>query len=190
MSRATAETDIKLKLNIDGTGKSNIKTDCGFFNHMLTLFAGHGRFDLDVECKGDSDVDFHHTVEDIGIVLGKCFADALGDKKGIKRYGSFLLPMDESLVMAALDISGRSLLCFDCDMPTEKVGAFDTELCEEFLMAFTRTMNITLHIKKLAGTNSHHIIEAVFKALAHALKEAVTIDEKFSGEVLSTKGVI
>lgn len=190
ITRKTAETDITLAINIDGTGKSNIETGCGFLNHMLTLFAKHSGFDLDVKCVGDVDVDFHHTAEDIGIVLGNAFAEALGDKKGIKRYGSFLLPMDESLVMIALDISGRSMLCFDCDMPTAKVGSFDTELCEEFMQAFARSMNITLHIKKFAGSNSHHIIEAVFKGLAHALKEAVEIDEKLKGQVLSTKGVI
>lgn len=190
INRDTNETQIELFLKLDGEGISDIKTDCGFLNHMLTLFAAHGMFDLVVKAKGDSEVDFHHTVEDVGIALGKVFNAALGKKAGIKRYGSFILPMDEALIMTAVDISGRALLCSELDIPAAKVGDFDTELCEEFLQAFVRNMGITLHVRQLAGTNSHHIIEGVFKCLARALKEAVSVDEKLGGKLPSTKGVI
>ncbi len=190
INRATAETDIKLSLTLDGSGKSNIDTGCGFFDHMLTLFAAHGGFDLDVKCVGDVKVDYHHSVEDIGIALGKAFSDALGDKRGICRYGSMLLPMDEALIMSAVDISGRGMLVYDVTVPTEKVGDFDTELSEEFFIAFARQSGITLHIKKLAGSNSHHIIEGVFKSVARALSAALAIDSKRAEQIPSTKGVI
>lgn len=190
IQRKTAETDITLKLELDGSGKSKINTGCGFMDHMLTLFAAHGCFDLEVECRGDVQVDYHHSVEDIGICLGKAFDQALGERRGINRYGSMLLPMDEALVMCALDISGRSFLVYDLQIPTEKVGDFDTELVEEFLIAFTRQAGITLHIKKLAGTNSHHIIEGAFKALARALSSATTVNEKKANDIPSTKGVL
>ncbi len=190
INRKTAETDIDLTLCLDGTGKSEIATSCPFLDHMLTLFARHGRFDLKVKCIGDTDVDYHHTAEDIGICLGMAFSEALGDKKGICRYGSVLLPMDETLITAALDISGRSCLCYGLDIPASKVGDFDTELCEEFWQAFVRTSNITLHILQNAGKNSHHIIEGAFKAVARALGAAVKIDPDFADEVPSTKGVL
>lgn len=188
VKRTTAETDIELKLVIDGNGLSKINTDCGFLDHMLTLFAAHGSFDLFVECKGDTYVDYHHSVEDIGICLGKAFRQALGECKGICRYGSMILPMDEALILTAVDISGRDLLAFDLKIPTEKVGNFDTELVEEFLLAFVRNADVTLHVKQLAGTNSHHIIEGTFKSIARALKAAVAIDEKRAEEIPSTKG--
>lgn len=188
--RTTAETDISLKLNLDGTGVSTIDTGCGFLNHMLTLFAKHGRFDLTVICKGDTDVDDHHTVEDIGIALGTAFAQALGSKKGIVRYGDIVLPMDEALILAAVDLSGRGYLGFDVDIPTQKVGTFDTELVEEFFLGFTRNAACTLHLKKLAGTNSHHIIEGAFKAFGRCMKAAVRIDPDFADEIPSTKGVL
>lgn len=190
IQRKTAETDITLKLELDGSGKSKINTGCGFMDHMLTLFAAHGGFDLEVECRGDVQVDYHHSVEDIGICLGKAFDQALGERRGINRYGSMLLPMDEALVMCALDISGRSFLVYDLQIPTEKVGDFDTELVEEFLIAFTRQAGITLHIKKLSGANSHHIIEGAFKALARALSSATTVNEKKANDIPSTKGVL
>ena len=190
INRKTAETDIKLSLCLDGSGKSNIDTGCGFLDHMLTLFAKHGRFDLDVKCVGDTQVDDHHTVEDIGIALGKAFSEALGVCRGIVRYGSFMLPMDETLVMAAIDISGRSHLSYKLYIPAEKVGEFDTELVEEFMIAFVRNSGICLHLVWLDGTNTHHIIEAAFKAMARALSAAVAIDEKYSGEIPSTKGVL
>ena len=190
IKRDTAETKIALTLDLDGTGKSEIATGCGFLDHMLTLFAKHGRFDLTVDCDGDIDVDDHHTVEDIGICLGKAFNEALGDKKGIVRYGSFILPMDEALIMCAVDISGRDLLSYRLEIPTEKVGTFDTELVEEFMLAFTRNAGVTLHIIQLDGTNSHHIIEGTFKCLARTLRQAVNIDEKFKDEIPSTKGVL
>jgi len=190
IKRTTKETDISLSLNIDGKGQSEINTGCGFLDHMLTLFASHGRFDMNLTCKGDVQVDYHHTAEDIGIVLGKAFADAMGDKRGITRYGSFLLPMDEALIMTALDISGRAYLVHDLDIPSKKVGDFDTELCEEFWRAFAFNSQITLHIKQLSGTNSHHIIEGAFKSVARALKQALTVDEKLCGEIPSTKGVL
>ncbi len=188
--RTTGETDISIALNLDGKGVGNISTGCGFMDHMLTLFAKHGRFDLDVNCKGDTYVDYHHSVEDIGIALGNAFKNALGDKKGIVRYGDIILPMDEALILTAVDLSGRSYLGFDCEIPTEKVGDFDTELVEEFWLGFTRNCECNLHIKKLSGTNSHHIIEGVFKAAARSLKEAVKIDGDFSDEIPSTKGVL
>lgn len=190
IQRNTAETQIKLSLNLDGTGESQIKTGCGFLDHMLTLFAKHGRFDLNVACQGDTQVDDHHTVEDIGICLGKAFASALDDKRGITRYGSTILPMDEALIMSAVDISGRSFLAYDLDIPTEKVGTFDTQLTEEFWLAFIRSSQITLHIRQLAGTNSHHIIEGTFKSVARSLRQAVAIDTAFSSEIPSTKGVL
>jgi len=188
--RKTAETDINLEITLDGSGKSTIDTGCGFLDHMLTLFARHGRFDLDVTCKGDTYVDYHHTAEDIGIVLGQAFACAIGDKKGITRYGNFILPMDEALIMSAVDISGRSYLGYNLEIPTEKVGDFDTELVEEFWLGFVRNAQVTLHIRQLAGTNSHHIIEGAFKSVARSLKAAVAIDPDFADEIPSTKGVL
>lgn len=188
--RQTAETDIRLRLDLDGAGVGNISTGCGFLDHMLALFARHGRFDLDVQCKGDTYVDDHHTVEDIGICLGDAFAEALGDKRGVVRYGSMLLPMDEALILTAVDLSGRGMLCYDLHIPTEKVGTFDTELAEEFFIALARRGNMTLHIRQLAGSNSHHIIEGAFKSLARSLGAAVSIDQKFAQEIPSTKGVL
>ena len=188
--RTTAETDISLKLSLDGTGKSIIDTGCGFLDHMLTLFAKHGRFDLNVACKGDTYVDDHHTVEDIGIALGQAFAIALGDKRGIVRYGSLILPMDESLILSAVDLSGRSYLGYELQIPTEKVGSFDTELVEEFWLAFTREAKCNLHMQQLAGKNSHHIIEGAFKSVARSLRQAVAIDPDFANEIPSTKGVL
>ncbi len=190
IQRKTAETDISLKLNLDGEGKSDIDTGCGFLNHCLTLFARHGSFDLEVKCIGDTEVDYHHSVEDIGIVLGDAFSKALGDMRGICRYGSMLLPMDETLIMAAVDISGRAYINYDLNIPTPKVGDFDTELASEFFMAFVRRANITLHLKQLEGSNSHHIIEGAFKAFARAMKAAVKIDEDKKDEIPSTKGVL
>ena len=188
ITRKTAETDIFLSLNLDGTGKSSIDTGCGFLNHMLTLFAAHGKFDLTVKCTGDVDVDDHHSVEDIGMCLGQAFQNALGDKRGITRYGSFLLPMDETLILSAVDISGRSCLCFGLEIPTEKIGTFDTELVEEFFLAFTRNCPMSLHLRQLAGKNAHHIVEGAFKSVARALKAAVALDG--SNEIPSTKGVL
>ena len=188
--RKTAETDITLALTIEGTGQGDIATGCGFLDHMLTLFARHGRFDLTVQCNGDTYVDDHHTVEDIGICLGDAFAQALGDKRGIVRYGSTLLPMDEALILTAVDISGRGMLCCDLSIPTEKVGTFDTELAEEFLLAFVRRADLTLHVRQLSGKNSHHIIEGMFKSLARTLAAAASIDQRFAGEIPSTKGVL
>lgn len=190
IKRTTKETDIELSLNIDGTGISEIETDCGFLNHMLTLFAKHGRFDLKVKCKGDSEVDFHHTAEDIAICLGSAFKEALGDMKGITRYGSMLLPMDEALILTAVDISGRSYLNYDVVLLPEKVGDFDCELAKEFMLAFTRKAAMTVHIKMLDGENSHHIIEGIFKSLARSLKKACATDEKYKDEIPSTKGVL
>ena len=190
IKRTTAETDISLKLNLDGTGASTVATGCGFLDHMLTLFAKHGRFDLEISCKGDTWVDDHHTAEDIGISLGKAFKEALGDKKGITRYGSTILPMDESLILSAVDLSGRGFLGYGLEIPTEKVGTFDTELVEEFWLAFIRNAECTLHIRQLAGTNSHHIIEGAFKSVARSLKAAVAIDAAFADEIPSTKGVL
>ena len=190
LQRKTAETDIFLSLDLDGSGSSDINTGCGFLNHMLILFARHGRFDLTVKCNGDTNVDDHHTVEDIGICLGEAFAKALGDKRGIIRYGSMLLPMDEALILSAVDLSGRSLLAYDMDIPTEKVGTFDTQLNEEFWLAFTRCAACTLHIRQLAGKNSHHIIEGTFKSVARSLRQAVAMDASCPDEIPSTKGVL
>lgn len=188
--RKTAETDITLSLNLDGEGKGNIDTGCGFLDHMLTLFTRHGSFDLNVKCIGDTQVDYHHTAEDIAICLGDAFKKALGDMKGITRYGSFILPMDESLILTAVDISGRSFLSYDLSIPTEKVGDFDTELTREFFEAFVRHAGVTLHIKQLSGYNSHHIIEGTFKSFARTMKQAVAIDEKNKDKIPSTKGVL
>ncbi len=188
--RKTAETDIELKLNVDGSGKCEIATGCGFIDHMLTLFSKHGRFDLTVKCIGDTYVDYHHTVEDIGIAMGTAFSEALSDMKGIKRYADIILPMDESLILEAIDISGRSYLQFDAEIPTQKVGDFDTELVEEFFLGFVRKAGVTLHIKKLSGTNSHHIIEGIFKAFGRIMNEASEINEKFKDEIPSTKGLL
>ena len=190
IKRTTSETDIELKINLDGTGKSTIKTGVGFMDHMLTLFARHGRIDLDVICRGDTMIDDHHSVEDIGIVLGAAIAKALADKRGIKRYGSMLLPMDEALVLCAMDLSGRSCLRYQQAIPSQKIGTFDTELVEEFFLAVTRAAGMTLHIRQMDGTNSHHIVEAMFKALGRALCEAVSVDERLGGEIPSTKGVL
>lgn len=188
--RNTAETKITLRLNLDGTGKSEINTGCGFLDHMLTLFSRHGRFDLTVSCQGDTQVDYHHTTEDIGITLGTAFAQALGDKRGICRYGDTLLPMDEALILTAVDLSGRSFLGFDLPTPAQKVGDFDTELVEEFWLGFVRKAECTLHIKELSGSNSHHIIEGAFKSAARSLKKAVLIDPIYADEIPSTKGVL
>lgn len=190
ITRTTKETDITLTLNLDGTGKSTVQSGCGFLDHMLTLFAKHGGFDLTVTCDGDNYVDDHHTVEDIGIVLGQAFAEALGDKRGISRYGSMMLPMDESLILAAVDLSGRSYLGFALDIPTARVGSFDTELVEEFWLAFIRKAECTLHLRKIVGTNSHHVIEGAFKAAARALRQAVAIDVARPDDLPSTKGVL
>ncbi|MFI3326247.1 MAG: imidazoleglycerol-phosphate dehydratase HisB [Clostridia bacterium] len=190
IERNTNETKIKLILNLDGTGKYDIDTGCGFLNHMLELFTAHGKFDLTLFCDGDTDVDYHHTAEDIAIVLGKAFSEALEDRKGIKRYGSMLLPMDEALILTAIDISGRDCLVYTLDIPSQKIGDFDTELVKEFLLGFTRSLACSLHAKQLAGENSHHIVEGLFKSLGRSLKEAVSIDEKFANEIPSTKGTI
>ena len=190
VNRKTGETDIALTLNLDGTGTSDCRTGCGFLDHMLTLFAKHGRFDLTVTCDGDTYVDDHHTVEDIGICLGMAFTQALGDKKGIYRYGDTTLPMDESLILSAVDISGRGGCYYALDVPSQKVGTFDTELAQEFFIAFTRMSGITLHLRKLAGFNSHHIIEGAFKSVARSLKTAVAIDPTCADQVPSTKGIL
>ena len=190
IKRKTAETDIALSLNLDGSGKSDIRTGCGFLDHMLTLFARHGRFDLNLLCRGDVDVDFHHTTEDVGIVLGAAFAEALGEKRGIERYGDTVLPMDEALVLTAVDLSGRAYLGYALDVPTEKVGSFDTELVQEFWMGFVRSAACTLHIRQLSGSNSHHIIEGMFKSVARSLRRAVSIEAAFADEIPSTKGVL
>jgi len=186
-ARKTAETDIRLTINLDGSGRSDIDTGCGFLNHMLTLLAFHGGFDLTVSCRGDIEVDYHHTVEDVGIVLGQAIREALGENYAINRYGSIILPMDEALVLVAVDISGRPFLSFSADIPAEKVGDFDTELVEEFMFALVRSLSCTLHIRQLAGRNSHHIIEAMFKALGRALRDAL---RESAGGVASTKGVL
>lgn len=190
ITRETAETAIELALNLDGAGKSDIQSGCGFLDHMLTLFSRHGRFDLTLRCKGDTWVDDHHTVEDIGIALGNAFRDALGDRRGIVRYGSAVLPMDEALILTAVDISGRAYLGFDLPLPAQKVGTFDTELVKEFWLGFTRTAAITLHIRSLAGENTHHIIEGAFKSAARSLRVACAIDPDFADEIPSTKGVL
>ena len=187
VNRKTAETDIKLSINLDGQGESKINSGCGFFDHMLTLFSKHGSIDLELDCDGDTYVDYHHTVEDIGIVLGSALKNALGDCKGIRRYGSMMLPMDETLVLCALDVSGRSHLQFNLPIPTQKVGDFDTELVNEFFVAFTRQAGITLHIKLIDGTNSHHIIEAAFKAFGRSLNQALEI---INDKIPSTKGIL
>lgn len=190
INRKTAETDIKLTLNADGTGVFNCDTGCGFLDHMLTLFARHGRMDLNVTCKGDVWVDNHHTVEDVGIALGQAFSQALGEKRGIRRYGDITLPMDETLILAAVDVSGRGGFYGALNIPTQKVGDFDTELCREFWIAFAREAGITLHIRQLAGDNSHHIIEGTFKAVARALATAISVDPRFASEIPSTKGTL
>ena len=190
IKRKTAETDIELTLVLDGTGKNDISTGCGFLDHMLTLFACHGRFDLDVKCKGDTYVDYHHTVEDVGIALGTAFADALGDKRGITRYGNMILPMDEALIMTAVDLSGRCYLGYDMAIPTEKVGDFDTELVREFWLAFVRCAACSLHIRMFAGENSHHIIEGAFKSAARSLRTAVAVDPAFADQIPSSKGAL
>ena len=188
--RKTAETDIALTLNLDGTGKSEIASGVGFLDHMLTLFAKHGRFDLTLKCAGDTQVDGHHSVEDIGIALGQAFTQALGEKRGITRYGSCILPMDEALILTAVDLSGRTYLGFDLRIPTPRVGDFDTELVEEFFYAFVRNCPCALHLRKMAGKNSHHIIEGAFKSAARSLRAAVAIEEQFKDEIPSTKGVL
>ena len=190
LNRKTTETDIAVRLDLDGNGNSEISTGCGFLDHMLTLFSKHGRFDLSVFCEGDVEVDFHHSAEDIGITLGTAFNEALGDRRGIRRYGEFTLPMDEALVQSVIDCSGRGFLSFDLEIPTEKVGDFDTELVEEFFIAFARNSGMTIHIRKISGKNSHHIIEGAFKAFARALKKAVAVDPDFSDDIPSTKGVL
>lgn len=190
LERKTSETQIKLSLDIDGSGTSEISSGIGFLDHMLTLFAKHSGFNLEVSCTGDTYVDDHHSCEDIGIVLGSALREALGDKRGISRYGDIILPMDEALILCACDVSGRSCLVFDADFPIEKIGSFDTELVQEFFEAFTRSSGITLHIRKLSGANSHHIAEGIFKAFARCLAKACGIDEKRKDEIPSTKGVI
>ena len=186
--RKTNETDIKISVDLDGKGVSVIDTGCGFLDHMLTLFARHGRFDLTVRCAGDTQVDYHHTTEDIGIALGQAFMQALGEKRGIVRYGSMLLPMDETLVLCAVDLSGRAMLRYNLQIPAQKVGDFDTELGEEFFWGFVRSASATLHIRQLDGANSHHILEAAFKAFGRALRQAVSIDPDAADEIPSTKG--
>lgn len=190
INRNTAETQISLVLNIDGTGKSDIKSGCGFLDHMLTLFAKHARFDITLNCKGDYEVDYHHTAEDIGICLGLAIKQALGEKRGIVRYGSMILPMDETLILSAVDFSGRSCLRYSAEIPAQKVGDFDTELVEEFWLALVRSCECNLHIKQLDGTNSHHIIEGMFKSVARSMKQAVTIEEQYKDEIPSSKGVL
>ena len=190
IKRKTGETNVSVNLNLDGCGKGDINTGCGFLDHMLTLFKKHGCFDLDVKAKGDTFVDYHHTVEDVGISLGLAFKDALGDKAGIVRYGDTTLPMDEALILTAVDLSGRAFFVKDLDIKATKVGDFDTELVEEFLIAFAMNANLTLHVRQITGSNAHHIIEGTFKSLARALKVAVSIDKQFSNEIPSTKGVL
>ncbi|MBQ7220669.1 MAG: imidazoleglycerol-phosphate dehydratase HisB [Synergistaceae bacterium] len=190
ITRSTKETQITLALELDGTGKSEVLTGCGFLDHMLTLFASHGRFDLAVKCEGDYHVDFHHTVEDAGICLGLAFSQALGEKRGITRYGSMILPMDEALIMTAIDFSGRAYLAWDMSIPAQKVGEFDTELAQEFWLGFTRNALCTLHFRQLAGTNSHHIIEGAFKSAGRSIAQAVRINPEYASEIPSTKGVI
>ena len=190
ISRKTAETDISLALNLDGEGTSQIDTGCGFLDHMLTLFARHGRFDLNVTCKGDTWVDDHHTVEDVGIVLGQAFAEALGNKKGICRYGDTILPMDEALILSAVDLSGRSCLCYDLPIRAKKIGTFDSELLEEFWVSFVRNCPMALHIRMLAGKNAHHIAEGSFKSVARALRQACAVDPSKGDAIPSTKGVL
>ena len=190
ISRKTSETDIRLTVNLDGTGKSKINTGCGFLDHMLTLFSKHGRFDMEIDCIGDTNVDYHHTTEDIGIVLGEAFLKCLGNMSGIRRYADVFLPMDEALVLAAVDVSGRAHLEYSLDISAEKIGDFDTELIREFFEAFVRTSRMTLHIRKISGVNSHHIAEAAFKGAARAVSEAVSVDERYKNEIPSTKGTL
>ena len=190
IKRDTRETQIELILNLDGTGKASIASGCGFLDHMLELFARHGDFDLTVKCNGDTHVDYHHSVEDIGICLGKAFTEALGDKRGITRYGQFLLPMDETLVLCACDLSGRDYLGWGLDLPSMTVGDFDTELAEEFWLAFVRNCPASIHTRQMAGRNTHHILEALFKGMGRTLKMAVAVDEKHKDEIPSTKGVL
>ena len=190
IKRNTAETKIELSLNLDGSGKSDINTGCGFLDHMLTLFASHGGLDLCVKCDGDTYVDYHHTAEDVAICLGQAFCEALGDKKGIVRYGNMILPMDEALILCAIDFSGRSYLGYKTDIPSAKVGDFDTELCEEFWLGFVRKAECTLHFNQLAGSNSHHIIEGIFKAAGRAIRQAIATDARFADKIPSTKGVL
>ena len=190
IERNTNETQIRLTLNVDGRGQYQVDTGCGFLNHMLELFARHGSFDLEVTCQGDTQVDDHHTVEDIGIALGKAFAQALGDLRGVYRYGNFLLPMDEALVLCAVDLSGRGYLGWQMELPTEKVGTFDTELAEEFWIALSRNCGATLHFQQMAGRNSHHILEAAFKGMGRALRQAVAIEPGRENEIPSTKGIL
>ena len=190
IKRRTEETDISLYINLDGKGEANVSSGVGFLDHMLTLFARHSGFDLSVTCKGDTEVDFHHSVEDIGIALGQAFNSAVGDKKGIRRYGEAIIPMDEALIMTAVDISGRAYLGYGLEIPAEKVGDFDTELCEEFFAAFVREARVALHIRQLAGKNSHHIIEGAFKSAARSLRAATETDQRFSDLVPSTKGAL
>ena len=190
IKRKTAETDIEIYLSLDGSGSSKIDTGCGFLDHMLTLFASHGNFDLNVSCKGDVNVDYHHSVEDIGICLGQAFKEAVGDCKGIKRYGNMILPMDDALILCALDVSGRDYLSYGLNIPTEKIGDFDSELVEEFFLGFVRHAGVTLHVKQLDGRNAHHIAEGAFKAFARALRAAVEVDEKRADVIPSTKGVL
>ena len=190
VTRKTGETDITLTVNLDGTGRYDIRTGVGFFDHLLTGFARHGKFDLTVTCTGDTWVDDHHTVEDVGICLGQAFAQALGDKRGVRRYASLCLPMDEALILCAVDLSGRGGYYEDLDIPTEKIGSFDTQLVYEFMEAFALNARVTLHIRKLAGRNSHHIVEGAFKALGRVLREAVSLDQQFKDEIPSTKGML
>ena len=190
ITRTTKETKIMLSLELDGSGQNKIATGCGFLDHMLTLFAAHGRFDLAVKCEGDYNVDFHHTVEDVGICLGQAFSQALGDKKGITRYGHIILPMDEALILTAIDFSGRAYLNWDMNILAQKVGEFDTELAQEFWLGFVRNSLCTLHFKQLAGTNAHHIIECAFKSAARTIAQAVKINPDYANEIPSTKGVI
>ena len=190
IERKTAETDIRLTLTLEGSGKSAVDTGCGFMDHMLTLFARHGRFDLDVKCTGDTNVDYHHTVEDLGIVLGAAFAQALGDKRGINRYGSCALPMDEALILTAADLSGRACLVFDLPLASGRVGDFDTELVKEFFLGFVRSAACTLHIRELSGDNTHHVIEGTFKSFARTMRSAVAADPEAAGEIPSTKGLL
>lgn len=188
--RTTAETDIRLSLALDGNGAGRVETGVGFLDHMLTLFARHGRFDLSVSCRGDTQVDDHHSVEDVGIALGDAFAQAIGEKRGVRRYAGMLLPMDEALVLCAVDLSGRSCLRMQASFPSQKIGTFDTELVEEFFAAFVRRAGVTLHLRQLDGTNSHHIAEAMFKAFGRTLSEAAAIDPRLGGEIPSTKGML
>lgn len=190
INRVTNETSISIYLEVDGKGKSSIDSGCPFLDHMLTLFACHGRFNLNIKCQGDTNVDYHHTVEDIGIVLGQAFNNAVGEKKGIKRYGDIILPMDESLILVAIDISNRTYLNYQVEGLKDKVGDFDSELIEEFFLAFTRSFPLTLHIKKIEGKNTHHILEAIFKGFARALKEALTLDPNYIDEIPSSKGML